>query len=311
VLRWGMMREMVLGIEAVLADGTVITALNSLLKNNAGYDLKQLFIGSEGTLGIVTRAVLRLRPRPSSDSVALLAVDEFGNLPRALRRLERALGGTMSAFEVMWAAYYELVTMAPARGRPVLPLGHSYYVLVEAKGADIAGDTVRFETALIEALHCGEIVDAVVAKSDSERRAIWSLRDDVAELTRQGPILPFDVSLKIEKMQSYVESVRGALEARWGESVRLVVFGHLADGNLHLVVCLGEHSPQLRRAVEELVYAPLRKHFGSISAEHGIGLQKREFLSWSRSPAEIALMRTLKASLDPRNILNPGKVLPE
>jgi FAD/FMN-containing dehydrogenase len=308
VLRWGMMRDMVLGIEAVLADGTVITALNPLIKNNAGYDLKQLFIGSEGTLGIVTRAVLRLRPRPTSDNVGFLAVDAFDNLPRVLRRLERSLDGTLSAFEVMWADYYELVTKAPASGRPVLPVGHPYYVLVEAQGSDIAANDLRFETALTEALHSGEIVDAVVANSEAQRMAMWGLRDDIDQLTKQ-PYLAFDVSLKIDQMQSYVETVRRALEARWGESVELFVFGHLADGNLHLVVCIKDRALQIRHPVEELIYAPLRERAGSVSAEHGIGLQKREFLSYSRSPAELTLMRTLKLSLDPKNILNPGKVL--
>jgi FAD/FMN-containing dehydrogenase len=309
VLRWGMMRELVLGIEAVLADGTIVEAMNPLMKNNAGYDVKQLFIGSEGTLGVVTRAVLRLRPKPTSDNVAFLAVDAFDHLPRLLRRLERSLGGGLSAFEVMWPDFYALVTSPPAAGRAPLPHGHPYYVLTEAMGADPQADAERFEAVLAEALEAGEIVDAAVAKSVSERNAMWALRDDVGQTRRNAPIFTFDVSLSIGEMEAYVEAVRGALAQRWPATSSLVVFGHLGDGNLHLIAGVGDRSEVTRRAVEETVYEPLRAVAGSVSAEHGIGLQKRDFLSWTRTPAEIGLMRTLKAAMDPRNILNPGKIL--
>ncbi|MFI4973332.1 MAG: FAD-binding oxidoreductase [Caulobacterales bacterium] len=309
VLRWGMMREMVLGLEVVLADGSVVNALNPLMKNNTGYDLKQLFIGSEGTLGVVTRAVLRLRPKPTTDNVAFLAVDEFDNLSRVLRRLERALSGSLSAFEVMWPDFYQLVTTEPAKGRAPLPYGHPYYVLVEAMGANADADAGRFEEVLGEALEAGEVVDAAIAKSVAERNAMWGLRDDVGQVGRNAPIFTFDVSLQIAQMQAYVDEVRGALHARWPGTTTLMVFGHLGDGNLHLIAGVGDRSPATRHAVEETVYGPLRRLNGSISAEHGIGLQKREFLSWSRSPAELALMRTIKRSLDPKNTLNPGKIL--
>jgi len=196
VLRYGMMRDMVLGLEAVLADGTVVDALNPLIKNNAGYDIKQLFIGTEGTLGVVTRAVLRLRPRPASHNVAMLAVDGFDNLSPLLRRLDRGLGGALSAFEVFWPEFYELVTTPPARGAPPLPRGHDFYVLTEAMGGDIDADGERFEQVLAGALEAEEIVDAVIAKSDAERAALWALRDDVGQTSRDGPILAFDVSLK-------------------------------------------------------------------------------------------------------------------
>jgi FAD/FMN-containing dehydrogenase len=309
VLRWGMMRDMVLGLEAVLADGTVVSAMNGLMKNNTGYDLKQLFIGSEGTLGVVTRAVLRLRARPASHSVAFLAVDGFERLAPLLRRLERGLGGSLSAFEVMWPEFYELVTTAPAKGRPVLPHGHPFYVLVEAMGGDPDQDVQRFEQVLGQALEDGDIADAVIAQSGAERAAIWALRDDVGQTQRNAPIVTFDVSLKIADMPAYVAAVRGALAERWGEAVSLMVFGHLGDGNLHLIVGVGDKSREARHAVETIVYDPLRRIGGSISAEHGIGLQKREFLHLSRSPEELALMRLLKQALDPKGVLNPGKVI--
>jgi FAD/FMN-containing dehydrogenase len=308
VIRYGMMRDMVLGLEAVLADGTVVSSLNHLIKNNAGYDLKQLFIGSEGTLGIITRAVLRLRPRPVSQDTAFAALDSFEALPRFLRHMERVLGGTLSAFEVMWEDFYRLVTTAPAKGRPPSPYGHPYYVLVESLGGDRAEDSARFEHALEAALEAGDLADVVIAKSQAERDQMWALRDDVTALGRNFPIFSFDVSLKLADMESYVAEVRRELSARWPQST-LVVFGHLGDGNLHIVVGIGDRSEEARHAVEALVYGALRLRGGSVSAEHGIGLEKRAYLAWSRGPAEVALMRRLKLALDPNNILNPGKVL--
>jgi FAD/FMN-containing dehydrogenase len=308
VIRYGMMRDMVLGLEAVLADGTILSSLNHLIKNNAGYDLKQLFIGSEGTLGVVTRAVLRLRPKPLSQDTAFAALDSFAALPRFLRHMERALGGTLSAFEVMWEDFYRLVTTLPAKGRPPIPYGHSYYVLVESLGGDQTEDSARFERALEAALESGDVADAVIAKSQAERNDMWALRDDVTQLGRNVPIFSFDVSLKIADMESYVADVRRELSDRWPKFT-LVIFGHLGDGNLHVVAGVGDRSHEARHAVEETIYGALRARGGSVSAEHGIGLEKRAYLSWSRGSEELALMGRLKQALDPNNILNPGKVL--
>jgi len=306
VLRFGMMRDMVLGLEVVLADGTVVEGLNHLIKNNTGYDLKQLFIGSEGTLGVVTRAVLRLRQKPASQNTGFVAVADFDALPRLLRRLEAELAGQLSAFEVMWPEFYDLVTTPPAVGRPVLEPGYAFYVLVETLGADPEGDQARFEAVLGGALEDGLIVDAALAKSQAERDRMWALRDDVGQTGRHGPILAFDVSLPLSEMESYVAEVRRVIAARWPEG-KLTVFGHLGDGNLHLIASVGDRSAKPQ--VEQAIYDPLRRRGGSVSAEHGVGLQKRAWLAHSRSPAEIALMRTLKEALDPQNLLNPGKVL--
>lgn len=307
VLRYGMMRDLVLGLEVVLADGTVMSSLNHLIKNNAGYDLKQAFIGSEGTLGVVTRAVLRLRPKPVSQNMALLAVDEFQHLPRILRNLERGFGGTLSAFEVMWSDFYKLVTTPPAKGRPPVPHGHAYYVLIEALGGDQEEDAARFERVLAAELENGEIADAAIAKSKDECARLWALRDDVMQVGQNAPIFTFDVSLAIGTMETYVAEVQGALKARW-PAMTLMVFGHLGDGNLHLIPGVGDGSAKAHREVEEIIYGALRKQGGSVSAEHGIGLEKRDFLSYSRSPGEIQLMRSLKKAFDPKNILNPGKI---
>ena len=309
VIRYGMTRDMVLGLEAVLADGTVMTSMNKLIKNNAGYDLKQMFIGSEGTLGVVTRAVLRLRPKPASQDTGFVAVESFEQLPAFLRHMERVLGGALSAFEVMWEDFYKLVTMEPAKGKPIVPHGHPYYVLVESLGGDQEADSARFEAAMMAALEEGMISDAVIAKSQAERDAMWALRDDVGQVVHTYPMFTFDVSLKIADMESYIGEVKNALAAKWTGS-SLMVFGHLGDGNLHVIPGrFPDAGPETRRGVEAIVYGELRERHGSVSAEHGIGLEKRPYLDWSRSAEEVALMRLLKRTLDPKNILNPGKVL--
>nr|RAW03753.1 FAD-binding oxidoreductase [Aerococcus urinae] len=275
----------------------------------AGPNLNQLVAGSEGTLGVVTRAVLRLRPKPMSQDTAFVAVEEFGQLSKFLRHMERALGGTLSAFEVMWEDFYKLVTTEPAKGKAPLAYGHPYYVLVESMGGDQEADSARFEAALMAALEAGEVSDAIIAKNQAERDQMWSLRDDVAQVARNWPIFTFDVSLKIADMESYIAEVREGLKAKWPAHT-LMVFGHLGDGNLHVIPgTISDHSPESRKAVEAVVYGALRKRGGSVSAEHGIGLEKRPYLGWSRSPEEVALMRVLKQALDPKNILNPGKVL--
>jgi FAD/FMN-containing dehydrogenase len=311
VLRYGMTRAQVLGLEAVLADGTVIDDLRKMLKNNAGYDLKQLFIGSEGTLGVVTRVVLRLRARPRSENTALVAVDSFEGITRLLAASEEHLGGDLTAFEAMWEDFYRTVTTEPARNRAPLPYGHPYYVIVEMLGSHPQSDAARFEELLAEAVEQGWAADAVLASSRAERRAIWAMRDDVEQLARHAPLFTFDVSVPIARMESYVAELRAGLAEEFPDrEVTCIVFGHLGDGNLHPNVAVGETSPEIRRRVEARVYGPLRARGGSVSAEHGIGLEKQPYLSWSRGPAEIDMMRTLKRALDPKGILNPGRVVP-
>ncbi len=308
VIRYGMTRDMVLGIEAVLADGTVLSSMNKMIKNNAGYDLKHLFIGSEGTLGIVTRAVLRLRPQPRSHNAALLGVTDFDKLTALLAAVEVSLGGDLSAFEVMWKEFYELVTTEPALNRPPLTYGYPFYVLVEALGSDQKNDSERFESVLGECMENDLIADAVLATSRSERDRLWAMRDDVEQMSRLGPIFTYDISLGIPDMPSYLEKVRSGLAENWPEP-KVVIFGHLGDGNLHIVVGVGSGDGESHRKVSSFVYGPLQECGGSVSAEHGIGTEKRPYLPLSRTEAEISLMRSLKQTLDPKWILNPGRVL--
>jgi FAD/FMN-containing dehydrogenase len=299
---------MILGLEVVLADGTVISSMNHLIKNNTGYDLKHVFVGSEGTLGVITRLVLRLREKPRSQDVAVVAVPSFEALIGLLKHVDSALGGSLSAFEVMWPSFYRLVTSPPARGKPPVSQDHPYFVLIESLGANPKPDSERFIAALESAHEANLIADAAVAKSDADRRAFWALRDDVVQVVVGGMPVVFDISLPLAAMEGYVDALGRDLKAGIGEH-KLWIFGHLGDGNLHVIV---QVPPQdymaLRPKIEALVYAPLGKLGGSISAEHGIGLEKKPYLALCRSGAEIALMRTLKAALDPERILNPGKI---
>ena len=307
VIRYGMMRDQVLGLEVVLADGTIISSMNKILKNNTGYDLKQLFIGSEGTLGVVTRLVLRMRPLPVSQEMALLAIDDFTRVTEFLNHIDSALGGTLSAYEVLWQDYYQLVTQPPAEGRAPLPDNYQYYVLLEALGGSITADQERFVTALTEALEQELIADAVIAQNQGERDALWAIRDDVGQVAQNAPIFAFDISVSLNHMESYVEELKASLTERWPDH-SCMIFGHLGDGNLHIIVGNGDSSIEAKKAIDETVYAGLPARGGSVSAEHGIGLQKREYLSWSRNSDEINLMKMLKQSLDPKDILNPGKI---
>ena len=309
VVRYGMTRDMILGLEAVLADGTVVSSMNRLIKNNAGYDLKQLFIGSEGTLGVITRLVLRLREKPARQDVALVAVPGFAELASLLKHMDRMLGGSLSAFEAMWPEFYELVTAPPAKGRPPLAHGHALYALIESSGGEGPGEAGRFEAAFEQAMAQGLVVDAAIAQSQAEAAAIWALRDDVLQCRRYGPTFTYDISLPIASMPGYLDTVRPAIAQRFPGN-RTWVFGHLGDGNLHLVICAGDASPQARADTEAIVYPPLEAIGGSVSAEHGIGFEKRDWLGVSRTPEEIALMRSLKRCLDPLGILSPGRIFP-
>ncbi len=307
VLKYGMMRNLVLGLETVLADGTVVSSMNRMLKNNAGYDTKQLFIGSEGSLGIVTRAVLRLFPLPQTRQDALVGLTGFDNVVALLARLKSQLAGSLSAFEIMWNDYYAVVTEEGWHRAP-LPRDYPFYVVFQAEGSDPDADDARFEQVLQAALEDGIIADAVLPKSDTEVRDVWAIREDFDALMQLEPLYLYDVSLPIRDMESYVGEVYRLIEQRFPQG-RAWTLGHIADGNLHFFVWPGEEGDHYH-AVNECVYDPLRPYGGSVSAEHGIGLGKLRWLPHSRSQADIALMRMLKKSLDPKGILNPARVIP-
>ena len=309
VIRYGMMREQVLGLEAVLADGTILSSMNTLLKNNAGYDLKQLFIGSEGTLGLVTRAVLRLRPKPISETTAIMAMDDFQSLTSVFQYMSQGLAGSLTAFEVMWQDHYELVAVESGKHQPPLQPGSKFYAIIEAGGMDPEYDEAHFLKLLETAFEKEWIGDAVLATSDSQREQIWNIREDIETLlTELSPVCVFDVSLPINQMETYTEQLKSAVNDRWGDNGKVIIFGHLGDGNLHVGIAPRPWSEDARHEAECLVYQPLASIGGSVSAEHGIGLEKKNWLHTSRSAVEIDMMRQLKSALDPKNILNSDKI---
>ena len=309
VIRFGMMRALVLGLEVVMPDGTVISSMNHMLKNNTGYDVKQLFIGSEGTLGIVTRMVLMLKERSLSANTIFAAVDDGAKLAPLLKLMDQRLGGTLSSFEAMWGDYYRAVT-APGWHDAPLDRQHEFYVIIEAQGPDQSDDTRRFDAAVEEAHGAGLIVDAIVPKSGKERAQLWAIREDFDALRQHKPLFLYDISLPIRDMLPYANEVKTALLKQWPKS-QFFALGHIGDGNLHFFVTPGVSGDGAAQheICDELVYRPLARLGGAVSAEHGIGLEKKRWLSVSRSPSEIELMKLLKRTLDPKNILSPGKVI--
>jgi FAD/FMN-containing dehydrogenase len=309
VIRFGMARSLVLGLEAVLADGTVISSMSSMLKNNAGYDLKQLFIGSEGTLGIITRCVLRLFPRLPSQATALCALRSFNDVVALLNRARGQLAGGLSAFEVMWAPYFDYVTEHV--GGVESPFTESYpiYALIQIEGNDADSDAARLEGVLGEELEAGHIEDAIIAQSEVQRHKLWAIRDGISEITRLlTPYASLDVSLAIEQMPAFIADIESELRVAFDDVV-ILIFGHVGDNNLHVFITTKRHEDLDR--IHEISYGITGRYQGSVSAEHGIGQLKTEFLHYSRSPAELTLMRTLKQALDPKGLLNGGRVVVE
>lgn len=305
VIRYGMMREQVLGIEAVLANGTVVSSMNRMIKNNTGYDLKQLFIGSEGTLGVITRLVLRLRELPRSNNTALVAAHSFEQIVGLLRHMDASLGGLLSAFELIDNRFYQVNTR-DGRHTPPLSQDYPFYAIIEALGSDQTRDAALFEQALTEAGERQLYDDAALATSERQRAEIWAVREDLQHIVHDfQPFYAFDVSLPVGEMADYMVCVKQRLRERFPQG-SIAFLGHVGDGNLHIAV--GAGTAQDREAVEACVYEPLKPFAGSVSAEHGIGLEKRSYLGISRGQPEIDLMLGLKNLLDPVGILNPGKI---
>jgi FAD/FMN-containing dehydrogenase len=292
----------------VLADGTVVSSLNRLIKNNAGYDLKQLFIGSEGTLGIITRAVLRLYPAMPARTAAVVAVPDFAACVALLHALQARLGGSLSAFEAMWASYFDCVVSRIEALRSPFDASYPLYVLVQSEGTDHSADRERMETVLGDLFEEGVVLDAAVAQSERETASFWQIRDGIAEVTALlQPLVAFDVSVPIRDMPAFLQTIDTDLNAAF-PGITVLVFGHVGDNNLHVTATTGRHEDILR--ICEIVYAATSDLGGSIAAEHGIGVARRKYLHLSRTGTEIALMRRLKAALDPAGILNPNRVLP-
>jgi len=306
VIRRGMTRANVLGLTAVLADGTVVDASNVLPKNNAGFDVKQCFIGSEGLFGIVTRVTFALAPRGAGRHSALVATDDFAGVVALLRKLREDVGA-LAAYEVMWRPYYEAALAATGIADP-FDEPPACACLVEASAQPASSSAETFEAVLGRAVEDGIVTDAALAASEADAARFWAIRDGIGELLpKLAPLANFDVGVPIAKMARFVDTVQAALEANFADC-RLLVFGHVADSNLHLVATTGREADV--DGLYETVYRITGELGGSISAEHGIGIMKRPYLRFSRSAEEIQMMRMLKRALDPNDILNPGRMLP-
>ncbi|MDR7223055.1 FAD-binding oxidoreductase [Aminobacter aminovorans] len=302
VLRYGSFRAQVLGLEAVLADGSVLSSLKGLAKDNSGYDLSQLFIGSEGTLGVVTRACLRLHPRPVTQSAAFCSLPSLDAAFGLLKFLRARLGNLLSGFEVILAPLMGDMVAALGFTAPVAPTS-PVYVLADIQGMTHGADEEAFMETLSQAIEDGLVEDVVVSQSEREFHALWTLRDDVNRfLFAEEAMLSLDVSLPLPKMATFLDMARAA-QGRADPAAQEYVFGHLGDGNLHYVVRTDRPDD-----VASAVFECVAKSGGSISAEHGIGLDKKAYLHLTRTPAELAAMRRLKAAFDPNNILNPGRI---
>ncbi len=305
VLRYGMTRSRILGLEVVTADGQIVDGLRQLRKDNAGYDWKQWFIGTEGTLGIVTCAVLQLAPMPRHRVTALLAVPSATAAINVLRAARLSIGDTLNAFELMSGSALELV----ARHQHVrLPMGDSpWFVLMEASSS-LAGLREATEELLGEILEREDASDAVMAESERQEAELWALRESITEAeSKQGLSVKHDVSVPISEIPAFLTAADAAV-LREFKGARVNAFGHAGDGNIHynLLVTPGTDSNALNALVHDVVVA----HGGSISAEHGVGQYRVGELLRCKSPAEIALATRIKKALDPSNLLNPGKVLP-
>ena len=314
VLRFGMMREQVLGLEVVLADGRVLDGLQGLRKDNTGYDLKSLFVGAEGTLGIITAATLRLLPPLRSTATAFAAVRDVAAAIELLGQLRAASGDALTSFELMPAIALELVRRHIPGTTDPLGAGADWYVLCELASPATAALDATLQAALAAAMEQGLVTDAAVAGSERQRQDFWRLRESVPEAQRRaGPSLKHDISVPVSALPAFVAQASAWVRREVPEGV-LVGYGHAGDGNLHFNINLigsGDaaafvaREPAIRRAIHDMV-AGLD---GSFSAEHGIGRLKVGELARYADPVELELMRAVKHALDPRGIMNPGKVL--
>eukprot|EP00873_Tetraselmis_striata_P040079 jgi/Tetstr1/460343/TSEL_005643.t1 len=306
LVRYGSLHGSVLGLEVVLANGTVLDLLQTLRKDNTGYDLKQLFIGSEGTLGVITAVSIMCSPAPTSVQTTFLAVSSFEAVQQVLRKAKQRLGEILSACEFMDSASMEVVTAHVPGTRSPLAATHPFYAIVETSGSNKDHDREKLEMFLEEVMLDGTVNDGTIAESDSAAAGIWRLREGISEACLHAGqyLFKYDMSYPIADVYSIVPEMRRRLKDR----ATVIGYGHLGDGNLHLNIMSDDSS--VAADIEPFVYEFTSQRSGSISAEHGLGLMKGEKIGYSKAPEAIEAMANLKALFDPNLILNPYKVLP-
>ncbi|XP_062373393.1 D-2-hydroxyglutarate dehydrogenase, mitochondrial [Sardina pilchardus] len=307
LLRYGSLRGTVLGLEVVLADGRVLNCLATLRKDNTGYDLKQLFIGSEGTLGVITAVSILCPRKPKAVNVAFLGCSSFQNLLETFQCCRGMLGEILSAFEFLDASCMGLLEKHLKLTNPITEC--PFYIVIETAGSNAAHDEEKLHNFLEEVMASSLVIDGTVATEDVKIKALWSMRERVTEaLTHDGFTYKYDISLPVEKIYQLVTDMREHLGDR---AKNVVGYGHVGDGNLHLNITSPTKDPALLAAIEPYVYEWTSDVRGSVSAEHGLGLKKRNYIYYSKPPEAVALMGNIKAMLDPRGILNPYKTLPD
>jgi len=305
LLRYGSLHGTVLGVEAVLPDGTILNDLSTLRKNNTGYDLKQLFIGSEGTIGIITAVSIICPPRPSAQNVAFFGVNTFEKVQETFIRAKRELGEILSAFELMDDASQRCVAQVTGKKRPLEGEETKFYVLVETSGSNKEHDDEKLEKYLMALIEDETIVDGVLAQDETQARNLWSWREGIPEACGHwGGTYKYDVSIPLKELYSLVEDVKARFieHGLLGEDkivVDVVGFGHMGDGNLHLNVLVRSYDRCVVEVLEPFVYEWIQKRRGSISAEHGLGVAKREYVQYTRGETELSIMRSLKSHFDP------------
>jgi FAD/FMN-containing dehydrogenase len=316
VLRYGNTREMVMGLEVVLADGSVWNGLRALRKDNTGYDLKQLFLGAEGTLGVVTAAVLKLHPRPRSSATALIAVPDPRAAVALLNRFRERCGDRLTGCELISRNCFDILFKQLPKFSDPLPRRYDWYVLSEINDTLTAIDLrAVMEETLAAAVEDGIALDAVVASSQAQADTLWAMREEIPEANRrETPWVRHDVSVPVTRIPELIERGSAAMRARIPD-LRIVAFGHIGDGNIHFNAAAADpaHAEDVvaqHAAIYSIVHGLVMTLGGSFSAEHGIGLVKVHEMALYKSPVELDLMRRIKAALDPAGIMNPGKVLP-
>ena len=279
------------------------------MKDNSGYDLKQLFIGSEGTLGIVTKVVLRLYRLPKTRYTSLAVTNNYQSVLDLLKIMEDKISSSLTGFELLWNDTYKKMVDDKTLYNKYLPDNFKYYVFIEYMGGDFENDYNLFESVVLDSINKGVIDDAVIGKDDKEQVNIWGIREDVAVLADERDFdQQFDISIPVALIGKVIDKI--SKELKDCEGVKTIYpFGHVADGNIHFIIGKDSDDDVLKSKINDIIYNNTKLVDGSISAEHGIGLDKKKYLIKSRSEDEIDLMRLIKKSIDPKNILNPGRVI--